>query len=119
MEDINRLGIEILMKAREWLYTRRRLRRMLDSKTASKAQVDTSKRAYNKACDELEKLSGQLEASLKKQGIQMPTQKKLDFPWRKMLGIIAMGAKAVEEAVAEKGGKPSRPEVIDVPGEDA
>lgn len=119
------LGVEALNAARRWALSRLKLRQVLDSKTAKPAAVEQAKLDYRKQSDDLEKTMLTLEKHLAENGSRLSAKAKRDpnapaFPWKSFLGMIAEGARALENAVDHKGvsGVPAdtyiRAEVIDV-----
>lgn len=113
------IGIEILKSARRWVASRVMMRRVLDSKSATKAQVDKAQKDNIQAAEELEGLVMRLERYLHNSGKRFPTGRGRqagggNFPWREMFGMVAAGARAVESALG--AGKPGviDAQVIDV-----
>ena len=97
MKDASSAAIDVVLAARRWVRVRAALRRVLDSKRAGADQVAKVKADYQKANDDLERTVVALEQAL---GGRKLTRKQAPFPWREMLGMLAAGAKAVEDAVA-------------------
>jgi hypothetical protein len=97
------LGVEILNAARRWALARSRCRRLFDSKSAPKADVEQATQVYNKAADELELAVRRLERVLQLSGIVAPIQRRTaPFPWKPFLGALSEGLRAVEAAVNAK-----------------
>jgi hypothetical protein len=93
------IAIEILKAARRWAQLRVVLRRTLDSKSATPQQLEKIKREHHHASDELEALVMKLEKHLLTTGKTFSNKRGSPFPWREMFGMVAAGAKAVENAL--------------------
>ena len=115
--DPNRTAIAVLQAARRWLKTRRVLKRLLDSKSASKDQVQKAKKVYDKACTDLEAATARFENMLNAGGGASMAKGSggRPFPWRNFVGMVAEVAKAAETAIGAAEGK--TPDVIDTTGE--
>lgn len=113
MDQAAYLAVEALNAARRWTYARVLLRRTLDSKAATPAQIEKAKVEYNKQADELEKLVLKLERFIKGGGKQVSAKRRMPtapFPWRELFGTVAAVSKAVENALDPVAGT----KVIDV-----
>jgi hypothetical protein len=110
------IAIEILKAARRWVQHRVVLRRILDSKRATPQQLEKAKKDHHLASDELEALVMKLEKHLHSTGKIVSTKRGSPFPWREFAGMVAAGAKAVENAL-ETNNIPSviKGQVIDMP----
>lgn len=116
MDQASHFAVEALNAARRWTYARVLLRKTLDSKSASPSQIEKAKVEYNKAAEELEKLVLRLERLIRGNGKQVPANRRVPtapFPWRELFGMVAAGAKAVENAL-DPAMPPIKGRVIDV-----
>ncbi len=108
------LGIEILNAARRWARARVILRRVLDSKKATPADVEARKRQYNKTSTELEVVVGRLERALQAQGNAVPmTRRAPPFPWEQLFNMLATGVKEATDARPPGAPIPVKATIID------
>jgi hypothetical protein len=108
IEHASYLAVEILNASRRWVASRAVLRRVLDSKTATEPQLAKAKAGYNKTAEELEALVVRLEKFLQTTGKKVSLKKNSaglgqssPFPWKELIGLVATGAKAVEQALGD------------------
>lgn len=129
--SLTHLSVEALNAARRWAISRVTLRRVLDSKSSSPALAETAKREYQKNTDILERSVMLLEAHLAESGSRLSAKAKKapgtskPLPWKSILGAIAAGANALENAVSDQVGAANavggvvddfiRAEVVDPP----
>ena len=101
MDHPSFLAVEILKGARRWVQSRVVVRRVLDSKSATPAQVKKAQMDNQQAANELEGLVMRLERYLHNTGTKFPIKRGVQnpFPWRELLGAVAAGARAVETAI--------------------
>lgn len=110
--DMGKIGIETLMAARRWGRARALVRRLNDSKSASKADVMKARRAYDQANADMERVVIGLERAIQESGHSMPmgklSKQQAPFPWKNLFGAVSELAKAVEQATAD----PTQPRTI-------
>lgn len=129
--DAGHLGIEILNCARRWTRLRLQLKLLLDSKTATDAQKQRVRVAYNKESEELAMKVVQLERLILAGGQNIPATRrpKNPFPWNELFGLLArVGAEGLNGAlngippmpmqppqgpVQDRGKKKDEPVIID------
>lgn len=110
---------QVVESARTWAKTRAQYRKLMDSKSASDADLKKVKKRYAAASDRHEKVVLAFDAiyeSFKKIQGRPP---KGAFPWRAFFGMVSNTAAAAAQAMQPPGapaGRPQRP-VIDVTGE--
>lgn len=100
--DPGHLGIEILNSSRRWVRLRMRLKVLLDSKTASEAQVNKVRLAYNKESEELERHVRRLEVALAASGQNVPMTRRPQnpIPWQQLFTLLAkVGAEGLNGAL--------------------
>ncbi len=109
------LGFEVVAVARRWAQARAKLRRLLDSKSATPDAVEAAKKGYTKRSDELEVVVSRVEAMAKAGVLKKRASKPID--WRSVLGAVnavgAIGAAALESAVAPDKSALGEDEIID------
>jgi hypothetical protein len=114
--DIGQLGVEVLLASRRWGRARSIVRRLTDSKAASKSDVAKARRAYNQANTDLERIVMSLERAIQEGGQSMPmgklSKQQAPFPWKNLFGMVSEVAKAVENATVDPN-NPPRPTIID------
>jgi hypothetical protein len=108
---------KVVDTARQWVRSRNRLRKLLDSKSARKADLDRARKKVIKDTGKLEAAVLEFEALYQDYEGRAPAQAgkpaKSPFPWRELLGAVAAGAGALEKAM---GTGPSQ-RVIDIEAE--
>lgn len=98
---------------KRWAAARAALRRVVDSKRASPADVKNAQRAAMRAADALEKCFREFEKSVYSSALSGAPRKKID--WGRVAGVVANFAGGIEKAVS-KDTSFARAEVIDTDG---
>lgn len=101
-DSINQLA-EIINRGFEWVNARRAYRRILDSKSASKADLKRVQRASLEASTRLEKAFVQLMRTSGSGPIAKTKDRTLPvIDWAKIAGVISKGAGVVEDVLNKK-----------------
>lgn len=99
--------------ARQWFRSRTRLRKLLDSKSAQKEDIDKARNRVVRDAAKLEAAVVGFEIFYQSYVGRPGKPPKTPFPWRELLGAVAAGAGALEKVMG--GGMPRK--VIDVEAE--
>lgn len=108
---------KVVETARKWVRIRQKYRKLLDSKSASKKDLEKIKKSLVDVTNRLETAVLEFEVMyrhVQKHGLKKP---RGPFPWKEVLNIVSAGAGALEKAMGGPGGTPANPKTIDVQAE--
>ena len=107
---------QVVDTARQWVRFRNQLRKLLDSKSARKKDLEKARKKVFDATGKLEAAVVEFEALYREYQGRQPavgSGRARPFPWRELLGAVAAGAGALGKAI--DAGAPQK--AIDVEAE--
>jgi hypothetical protein len=111
-DQVSALG-GLIRVGRQWARARAAYRRVVDSKKATKDDVERARKECVKLSNELEQAFALFEKVVGRgRGL-----KKVPIDWGQILGVVSKVAGGIEQAVKARGNNVIHAEVIDTKGE--